>query len=190
MFSQVRDGEELHNRKLKSKLLTFPDGRFTPLDENERARFAGFALYRRTSEATTLRHHITDRLAGRGRHTPVLLVGDLNDEPAAATTQILHGPPGSELGTVGFNRPDQGDGDRLWNLAALLPEHAFTRIYRGRGEIIDHILASHTLVADVLPTVATLTSQGASLPSMEDNPNQRRNEPGSDHAAVLATLTI
>ena len=69
-------------------------------------------------------------------------------------------------------------------------EHAFTRIYRGRGEIIDHILASHTLVADVLPTVATLTSQGVSLPSMEDNPNQRRNEPGSDHAAVLATLTI
>ncbi len=26
------------------------------------------------------------------------------------------------------------------------------------------------------PTMATLTSQGASLPSMEDNPNQRRNE--------------
>ena len=37
-------------------------GRATSLmAERERARFAGFALYRRTSEATTLRHHITDR---------------------------------------------------------------------------------------------------------------------------------
>jgi len=32
----------------------------------------------------------------------------------AATTQILNGPPGSEIGTVGFGRPDDGDGDRMW----------------------------------------------------------------------------
>jgi len=40
---------------LKSKLLTFPDGRFTPRNEDERARYATYALYRRASEATTLR---------------------------------------------------------------------------------------------------------------------------------------
>jgi hypothetical protein len=33
----------------KSKLLTFPNGRFAPTDEGERARFAAYALYRRTA---------------------------------------------------------------------------------------------------------------------------------------------
>jgi hypothetical protein len=32
---------------LKSKLLSFPGGRFSPRGEGERARFAGYALYRR-----------------------------------------------------------------------------------------------------------------------------------------------
>src|SRR5262249_43734008 len=40
---------------LKSKLLTFPGHRFSPHDEDERARFAAYALYRRTAEAATLR---------------------------------------------------------------------------------------------------------------------------------------
>lgn len=39
---------------LKSKLLTFPGGRFSPHDEDERARFAAYALYRRAAEAATL----------------------------------------------------------------------------------------------------------------------------------------
>jgi hypothetical protein len=77
------------------------------------------------------------------------VLGDLNDEPQAATTQILLGPPGSELETDGFDRPDNGDGMRLWNLAprlvALHPDRALTRRFRDRGELIDHILVSHLL---------------------------------------------
>ena len=179
------------NCHLKSKLLSFPGGRFSARDENERARYAAFALYRRAAEATTLRSHVTDRLAGRGRDDPFVLVGDLNDEPDAATTQVLHGPPGSVVGTAGFARPDAGDGDRLWNLAGLLPpEQAQTRVYRGRGEIIDHVLVSHTLVADSLPDITTVVPEGVPIPSIDDNPNNQRNLPGSDHAAVLATLTL
>lgn len=44
------------------------------------------------------------------------VTGDLNDTPQAATTQLLLGPPGSEIGTPGFDQPDDGDGQRLWNL--------------------------------------------------------------------------
>jgi endonuclease/exonuclease/phosphatase family metal-dependent hydrolase len=107
------------NCHLKSKLLSFPGDRFSPRDENERARFAAYALYRRTSEAVTVRSHVTDRLAGAGRGYPFVLAGDMNDEPDAATTQILQGPPGSEIGTAGFDRPDAGDGERLWNLCRV-----------------------------------------------------------------------
>ena len=74
------------------------------------------------------------------------MLGDLNDEPLAATTQILLGPPGSEFKTGGFGLPDKGDAQRLWNIAPMLPEgRAFSRIFNGRPELIDHILVSHAL---------------------------------------------
>jgi hypothetical protein len=34
-----------------------------------------------------------------------VVLGDLNDEPTAATTQIVLGCPGSQIGTPGFERP-------------------------------------------------------------------------------------
>jgi endonuclease/exonuclease/phosphatase family metal-dependent hydrolase len=62
------------------------------------------------------------RASDHGQQRPVVVAGDLNDEAQAATTQILLGPPGSEIGTAGYDQPDAGDGARLWNLAALIPE--------------------------------------------------------------------
>lgn len=53
----------------------------------------------------------------------VVFCGDLNDEPDAATTQIIQGPTGSEIDPrsgSAFQRPDRGDGYRMWNLAPLL----------------------------------------------------------------------
>jgi endonuclease/exonuclease/phosphatase family metal-dependent hydrolase len=130
---------------MKSKLLSFPEG-FAPRDEGERARYGAYALARRAAEAVTVRAFADTRLDGHGQERPVVVLGDLNDEPLAATTQILLGPPGSELETAGFDQPDHGDGMRLWNLAprlaALHPDHAFTRRFHGRDELIDHILVS------------------------------------------------
>jgi hypothetical protein len=62
------------------------------------------------------------------------VLGDLNDEVKAATTQILNGPPGSEIGTGGFDQPGHGHRQRLWNLAPRIPEaQRSSRIYRGRA---------------------------------------------------------
>ncbi|WP_211658946.1 endonuclease/exonuclease/phosphatase family protein [Phytoactinopolyspora halophila] len=172
----------------KSKLLTFPGGRFSPRDEGERARYAAYALYRRAAEAVTVRDLANQLIDGRGQDHPIIVLGDLNDEPQAATTQILLGPPGSEFGTGGFNRPDQGDAWRLWNLAPLLPaDQQYSRVYRGRGELIDHILVNQTLL-DRIEQVRSIEARP--LPSIEGNPNQRRNEPVSDHALVLAKLSV
>ena len=93
-----------------------------------------------------------------------MVLGDLNDEAQAATTQILHGPPGSEIGTDGFDRPDQGDRQPPWNLAARIPQaQRFTRIYRVQPELIDHILVSQALVA-LVPVGAVTTDGGAKEP--------------------------
>lgn len=66
---------------------------------------------------------------GGGRESPVILLGDLNDEPRAATTQIIQGPGGSEIdfrGGSGFQRRDRGGGYRMWNLTDFFRSKAPT----------------------------------------------------------------
>jgi endonuclease/exonuclease/phosphatase family metal-dependent hydrolase len=151
-----------------SKLINYPrqpgvveGSRFAPNDEGERLRSDGYAVYLRTAEAMTIRAHL-DRLLtdpgdardGLGRSTAVVFCGDLNDEPDAATTPDHPRPTGSEIDLrpgSAFQRSDRGDGYRMWNLAPLLrvnPDGTppFTRRFKGRGELIDHIFASHRLV--------------------------------------------
>lgn len=206
----------LLNTHFKSKLITYPrqrglvqGSRFQPKDEGERYRYAAYALYRRTGEAVTLRERINQLLApasgsfetadGLGREKSVIVCGDLNDEPDAATTQILQGPAGSEIDTGGFPRGDKGDGYRLWNLALLLnlgpngeppAEPPLTRVFKGRGELIDHIFASHRLVNPANLPVARTVQATASLPSVSEDPSERSADPASDHAAVVATFSL
>ncbi|MBP2706103.1 hypothetical protein JOL79_20040 [Microbispora sp. RL4-1S] len=179
---------------LKSKLLSFPPGptgrpRFQPRDEGERARVAAYALYRRTAEAVTVRALADELLGGQGEARQVMVTGDFNDEPEAATTQILLGPPGSELGTPGADQPDRGDKARLWNLAPRIPAaERFSRVFHGRGELIDHLLVSHALLARAVE-VHTLRPEDAvgphdGLPSMAGQ--DRAAGPGA-HACFVTT---
>jgi hypothetical protein len=52
---------------LKSKQLTFPGGWFDTPDEDERARYAAFALYLRAAGAATVRVAATAILGGKER---------------------------------------------------------------------------------------------------------------------------
>lgn len=172
---------------LKSKLLTFPGGRFHTDDEGERARYAAYALARRAGEATALRAALTAALAGEGRHRPIMLTGDLNDTTEAATTQLLQGPPGSEIGTGGFHHDDRGDGMRMWNLAPCMPAgRNYSRNNNGRKELIDHILVSHNLVKPLDAVTAHAVVDEPLTPVNPADPAARRNQPTSDHAPVLA----
>jgi endonuclease/exonuclease/phosphatase family metal-dependent hydrolase len=187
---------------LKSKLLSFPGHdpqhpRFETRDEGERARFGLYALDQRAAEAATVRAWATDQLQGHGQQRHVLVCGDLNDTPQAATTQLLLGPPGSQLDTGGFGHPDSGDGNRLWNLAPKMPagnpvtgEGApnWSRINNGVKELIDQILVSHLLVhilesTESLPVdgIKSATADPASLADMEAP---------SDHRPVIARFNI
>jgi endonuclease/exonuclease/phosphatase family metal-dependent hydrolase len=184
---------------LKSKLLTFsrPGGSsFTPRDEEERAQAAGIALLRRAAEAVTLRIRINSLLEGNNR-SPVVLLGDFNDVPEAQTSLIFAGPPGSEIGTGGFDRPDQGDDARLFNLAPLIDQdRRFSRVYRGRGELLDQIFASEELLPfdqnneRQRPEVDSHIDFEAQLPSVGEAPTDRAMENAPDHAPVTANFTF
>ena len=190
---------DLITAHLKSKLLSFPrpwGTSFTPRDEGERAQVAGIALMRRMAEAVTLRIRTNGLLEG-GDGTPLLLLGDLNDVPEAQTSLILNGPPGSEIGTLGFGRPDKGDAVRLFNLAPKIPEERrFSRIHDGRRELLDQILASGEFFPTGedghrrLPEVDAAVDFREGLPSVADDPSERQEDVAPDHAPVTATFEL
>ncbi len=77
----------------------------------------------------------------------------------------------------------------MWT--TLIPEERrFSRLYRGRMELIDHIFVSHLLVTGTRMTDVTTVTAVGGIPSIDDNPNDRIGEPGSDHAAVAATFNF
>ena len=158
---------------LKSKLLTFPGGRFQPRDEGERARYGAYALYRRAAEADDAAcASPTTSSTARARSGTWPCSATSTTRSQAATTQILQGPPGSEIGTPGFERPDKGDAARLWNIAPLIPEEQrFSRVHSGRPELIDHILVSRLLLDHV-------TGAGTGTPVRETPAAVGRREPG------------
>lgn len=185
---------DLINAHLKSKLLTFPPpGKWAPKDEAERAQVGGIALHRRTAEATTLRLRVNGVLVGNEK-TPLVLLGDLNDVPEAQTSLLLNGPPGSEIGTGGFHRDDKGDDARLFNLAPLIPkERRYSRVFKGRGELLDQILVSEELLTKgvdgkrSLPSVDSMIDfVDEGLPSISDDPSSRAKEVAPDHSPVSA----
>lgn len=202
---------DLLTAHLKSKLITYhphphQSVRFYPDDENERAIGSGLALLRRAAEAATLRIHLNDRLQGANPNHLILL-GDLNDEPYAATTQLLLGPEDTDA-----TREDTRDPVRLYNLATgiprrggmdndlhvLAPTERYTRIYQGRGEFIDHILVSRSLLGpgselaqgrsflrEVRSRVDLIAGQ-----SISDDPTARIGTEAPDHAPVSARFDL
>jgi endonuclease/exonuclease/phosphatase family metal-dependent hydrolase len=188
---------------LKSKLLTFPrEGggtSFQPKDENERALGAGIALMRRGAEAVTVRTFINGEMAtGPAVHTIVL--GDFNDEPLAATSQICLGPADRDI-----KSPDQGDPVRLYNLVDSIPlrgvttknflpeTERFSRIYEGRGELIDHIMVNKAFILAGENFVVTEVRSFVNLiagQSVTNNPNERATSVAPDHAPVLARFEL
>jgi endonuclease/exonuclease/phosphatase family metal-dependent hydrolase len=192
-------GVDLITCHLKSKLLSFPrpwGTSFTPRDEGERAQVAGIALMRRMAEAVTSRMWAND-LLGSGEAVPLLVLGDLNDVPAAQTSLILNGPLGSQIGTLGFDRPDKGDAARLFNLAPLIKEERrYSRIEAGRKELLDQILASADLFPPGgdgrrrLPEADSHVDFRDGLPSVETNPGRREEDVAPDHAPVTASFDL
>lgn len=179
---------------LKSKLLTF-GGNFSTSDETLRAHTAFFALERRAAEANGVRDHVNGLLAANRN---VVVLGDLNDGTEAATTEILYGPPSGQprgpedatLATGAFQRADQQDPRRLFNVTKLVPpDIRWSRKHNGQPELLDHVLASQGL----MPRVGLLRQVPTMMILNEDTPNLLGENPTvngviPDHAPVTAVF--
>jgi len=128
----------------------------------------------------------------------VVVLGDLNDGPEAATTQILYGPPGSQPRgpedaaeqSGAFQRADDDDRQRLFNVTKLVPEaNRWSRKNEGQKELIDHILISEKLMPRVngLRRVPTMSIRNMDTPDLT-SPDPSKNGVRPDHAPVTATF--
>lgn len=191
---------------LKSKLITYPGGRFAPKSEDERAIGAGLGLLRRTAEAVSVRSYLNDLLKPESV-TRTIVLGDFNDEPRAATTQIFMGPEDADATST-----DKLDYTRLYNLVDSIPrrgdvtndkwflaeDERFSRVYNGRRELIDHLFASKNLlgpseelrqdrwkVTEVRSWVTSILDE-----SVTDNPAERVGKERPDHAPIYARFEL
>ena len=112
--------------------------------------------------------------------------GDVNDEPPAATTQILLGPPvrrsaRQASSATGAMPGGCGTSLRLIPRGALLqPPLPWTR------RLADHLLVSHSLVH----RVEHVDTGPGEPPSITEDPTDRRDETASDHAPVWARIDL
>jgi endonuclease/exonuclease/phosphatase family metal-dependent hydrolase len=191
---------------LKSKLITYPGGRFAPRTENERAIGAGLGLLRRSAEAVAVRSYLNEVMKPDMAARTIVL-GDFNDEPRAATTQMFMGPEDADVTAA-----DNLDYVRLYNLVDgipgrgdathdkwFLPEaERFSRINNGRRELIDHLFVSKNLlgvsaeirrdrwkVTEVHSLVASILKE-----NITNNPTERVGAPRPDHAPIYARFEL
>jgi hypothetical protein len=66
-----------------------------------------------------------------------------------------------------------------------VPGNQFSRIYHGRPELIDHILATTELARGNL----TIEIDATHVTSIGDQPSLRKNATWPDHAPVIATIS-
>lgn len=195
---------------LKSKLISYPAAgggtRFSPTSEDERATGAALALYRRAVEAATVRGYVNTTMAARdGTH--VIVLGDVNDEPRAQTSQLLLGPEDADA-----TADDKLDWVRLHNLTEAIPRRGgaendkiflpegerYSRKYLGRRELLDQIFVSKGLLGEAAAmrkdqwTVKEVRSLVDSIEkeTVTDSPGERVGALRPDHAPVYARFEL
>lgn len=109
------------------------------------ARAEGRSAVTRTVESIGLRHLLLDRLMKRKR--PLILLGDLNDEQSAVTTQIISGPhPWSRLARETKERiwsQKLYDAVVIHKTRSDTTESFYTHIYNGHYSQLDGIYVSN-----------------------------------------------
>lgn len=193
---------------LKSKLVNYPKAgggiSFSPKDEDQRATGSGLGLLRRTAEAIAVRFHLNQLMKTASN---VIVLGDFNDEPLAATSQIFLGPVDADVTT-----DNQADKFGLYNLVDKIsrkggPENdkkflkakeRFSRVGQSGNELIDHILVSKSLLGaskdlkkDIwkVKKVRSLTDSIVNE-SVTENPIARIGRDHPDHAPVFARFLL
>jgi endonuclease/exonuclease/phosphatase family metal-dependent hydrolase len=177
---------------LKSKRPTWPDG----VDRNdpiEVAKGHARSLIRRAAEATALRCILMEVL--RDRNYPVIVMGDVNDNHTAVTTQIVAGQPPWECWPYRKKAP-------VWDVLLYqvkdiqarlgYGDHYYTYIHNGHYDSLDHIMVSEEFAAQNRDRLGRVTYVSVFNDHIFDQTllEDKIETWQSDHGQVVATIEL
>lgn len=177
---------------LKSKRPTLAEGADRS-DPVEVAKGHARSLIRRAAEATALRCILMEVL--RDRRYPVIVMGDVNDNHTAVTTQILAGQPPWECWPYRKKAP-------VWDVLLYqvkdiqarlgYGDHYYTHIHNGHYDSLDHIMVSEEFAAQNRDRIGRVTYVSVYNDHLFDQTLLDDNiEPWkSDHGQVVASIEL
>lgn len=173
---------------LKSKRPKFlSDAQGTLLEDRDDPRIVARATLRsmimRGAEAAALRVKVVEIL--QHTHTPLLVVGDLNDRPESVTSQLI-----AATSEVAFDRGARDTA--LWHAPdvqtglSLRRDVGYSHIHQGTPEVLDQVWVSEEFVAGSRFALGDVRR----VDYFNDHLNEGRDRIRSDHGFVRALLRL
>jgi len=187
---EMKHGQRVHvlTAHLKSKRPKFlQDDQGRPLEDPDDPNVAAVASVRsllmRAAESLALRLKVVELL--HRTHTPLILMGDLNDGPHSVTTQLIAATTSAAY--------DKGARDtalyNAWDVqvgAALRRDVAYSHIHLGFPEVLDQVLVSEEFVATSRRAIGDVRR----VEVFNDHLHEGRDRSRSDHGFVRALLRL
>lgn len=135
---------------------------------------------KRLAQAVELRHAV-DGVLNREPEARLVVLGDFNDVLESEGLRILRGD------AVACRSPSLAPQELLPCELSIPPAMRFTQLYRGKPEMLDHVLISRAL----LPHLLEARVLNEFLREAEDGPGAPPPRgAGSDHAPVIVTFRV
>lgn len=171
---------------LKSKRPTILDGE-DPDDPSVKALGYTRSLLRRATEATALRWLVVQDM--KNTQTPVIVIGDLNDDVASVTTRIIAGD--EPYYALSADKKRAAWDVLMYSTHELHTQQNYrdvyyTHIYNQRHETLDHILVSEELSGRSPNSIARFMS----MEVWNDHLNGHPPKTQSDHAQVVTRFRM
>ena len=147
------------------------------------------ATFVRSAEAAALRHLILSEMALT--KTPVIVLGDMNDTPESASTQIVCGQAPSP-------NSNHQEKTSLWDvvlystfrIASQRSSHIFTHIFNGERDILDHILVSEEFYSRNRHRIGTVVRHAVLNDHLRDELDTPKPPGASDHGIPYAEISL
>ena len=146
---------------------------------------AAISTIRRTAEAAAMRLILTERM--KGTNTPVVVIGDLNDDRQSNTLNILTGQPNYLLSGLS----EGGSDVDLYSVGTLQRYRSqrdvyYTHIFNKARESLDHILVSQEFYDNSRSRIWAF--KGMEITNDHLNTDDHKESGSTDHGIVRATF--
>lgn len=187
---RMKHGQQVHvlTVHLKSKRPKFlQDAQGNHLEDREDRKVGAMASLRslvmRGVEAAALRCIVIDLL--QGTNTPLVVMGDFNDEPHSVTTQLV-----AATSEVAYDKAARDvalfNAYEMQGESALKKDVAYSHIHQGLPAVLDQIFVSEEFVATSRHSLGDVRR----VDYFNDHLHEGRDRSRSDHGFVRALLRL